>query len=449
LKLSFISVIALFVAFNTTLCGAPLTLEDAINQALQNSKLKKISQHDLAIAKARYDQAMSASYPIIDATVVGNMADDVFVDETKGSMDSPIGVIDIDFDHIIMGENTVFGKIDITYPLYTGGKISAIQKQAGLGVEISKEAKQQTRDEIIFTVTKYFTSTILTHEITALAKETQERMRAILTLTEAFYQGGSLSVKKTDYLRIKMTYANISSMVEEMKTNEQLARSALLFSMGNSTKGNIAIADYKLDFEPLSQNFEDFLTTLYSTNHQLTQAKMGVEVYEAQIQEAKSDYLPTIALYANAKTLYNNYDGGISNDTNRNTFNVGIALKYNLYHGGLTDGRVKEARLNKLKLLSQKDYLDDALQLQLKHAYLKAQRSAKQVVILKDAVETAAKNSDLNFRAYQEDMVETKDVIEAQIFESLTKASYLRARHDAIIAQANLYYILGTSGEKE
>ena len=48
-----------------------------------------------------------------------------------------------------------------------------------------------------------------------------------------------------------------------------------------------------------------------------------------------------------------------------------------------------------------------------------------------------------NVRAYQEELVETKDVIEAQLVESFTSASLYRARHELRAALADLDYRIG------
>ena len=65
----------------------------------------------------------------------------------------------------------------------------------------------------------------------------------------------------------------------------------------------------------------------------------------------------------------------------------------------------------------------------------------------KKASEAAAKaseeNRDLNERAYQEELVETKDVIEAQLVESIMKATYEKALFDHIEGEAHLDFVIG------
>jgi outer membrane protein TolC len=71
--------------------------------------------------------------------------------------------------------------------------------------------------------------------------------------------------------------------------------------------------------------------------------------------------------------------------------------------------------------------------------------SAQQQKGSSEAAATAAEeNRALNERAYQEEMVETKDVIEAQLIESLMKAQYQKSLFDNMEARANLDFVVGT-----
>jgi len=42
--------------------------------------------------------------------------------------------------------------LKMTYPIYSGGKISALQKQARIGKEIALEKDKRTKQEITFDV---------------------------------------------------------------------------------------------------------------------------------------------------------------------------------------------------------------------------------------------------------------------------------------------------------
>ena len=176
---------------------------------------------------------------------------------------------------------------------------------------------------------------------------------------------------------------------------------------------------------------------------------MAIKVSDAKIDESKSDYLPTVGLMASVQNLYSDYNYGMTNEQNKNTWMIGVGVSWSLFNGMRTTNEVEQHRLEKLKLQQQQIILRDALALQIKQAFLQMKNSYKQYKILTKATQTAAENRDLNTRAYQEEMVETKDVIEAQLMESYTKGAYYRVLYNNALAHAQADYIVAKSVEEE
>ncbi len=447
-KTLFISVSTLLVT--QQLLAQPLSLQDALSTALENNQKQKISQYDRQIAQARYKQVSSADYPTLDLSLTLNRHDEKFVDETKTSFEIPAGILapvpvsmPVEYTHVVMGRDTAIARIDLQYALYTGGKISSLKEQAKQALQYSQEASKITEDEIIRNVKKYYAAARLSEELRSLTQNTADRIEAIKDITEAFYKGESLSVKKTDYLRVNLMLLSVRSILSQMKEKEKLAKSALLFEIGKTQDTAIELTDKTLHTNKLPEDLQTYFEALYINNHQLQQSHIGLKIRDAQITEAKSDYMPTIALYANAQRLTNNLEGGIINGTNANSWDIGAALRLNIFSGNLTKYKVQEKEVEKLKLQAQQAYLKSALSLQAKNAFLSLKSSLEQVDMLNEAVAIAHENSDLNFRGYQQGMIPTKDVIEAQIFESMTKANYLKACYEAAASQAELNYTVG------
>jgi outer membrane protein TolC len=182
----------------------------------------------------------------------------------------------------------------------------------------------------------------------------------------------------------------------------------------------------------------------YKQNTQLMKINKALKIYDAKIDEARSAYKPNIALFGAVEKIDNNYDGGMSNSQNDSSWSVGIGAEWNLFNGYKTTNEVSEAKLNKLKILEQKKFLEQALALQVKKAYIGVQSSTDQVDILKQTVKTAEDNRDLNTRAYQADMVKTKDVVEAQITEAQIKAKYFQISYSKVLNKAALDLATGT-----
>ncbi|WP_457743310.1 TolC family protein [Sulfurimonas sp.] len=435
----------------TPLFAKRYSVDEAIKTALCNNQKRNISAQDRRIAQAKYKQSLSANYPTLDIKLVANRKDEAFVDEVKYDFVLPpqlagalgTSAIPVDYTHTIMGRDTQIARADAKYALYTGGKISALQKQAKAGMAYTKEAAALTDEQIVLNVKKYYAALILATKIEKLMQDTVDKMQATYELTSTFYKGASMKVKKTDYLRAKMTLLNMKSILESFKNATKLAKSALRFEMGLKDNDLLNVVENSYKAYKLSHSLENYYETLYLNNHQLKQTEIGLEAKDAKIDEMKSGFLPTIGLYANAQSLHNNKSGGLINSKNNDSWNIGVAMTYNLFNGGLSTSQTQEAKAEKLKLKAQQAYLKSGLKLKAKKAFLNAVTAQKQVSIMQEATDIAKQNSDLNFRAYQEEMVDTKDVLESQFMCSLTEAGLYRAQYAVLVNEAELEFLVG------
>ena len=475
--------------FSLSLWAQSLTLDDAIRIALENNRNLKISQAALQIADAQYHQALSARYPQLTATASAMRMDEDPSFLMKGSFTLPQDIanglalsgavtqdeinalysgsnthstlintlnaaqagmlpaqnIPLNMDVKQMDRDLGVLRVDMTYPLYTGGKVDALIRQAALNKSIQSEENRRSEAEVIYDVKRYYFGAMLAQRLSHETQITLDQMKVLKELTESFYKGGSLKVKKTDYLRISTTVSMIESMNEEMLSNVELARSALVNSTGLPWNSTISLAETEFESPKLNQNLNTLIEEAYRFNPMINQLKLAVDVHSAKIDEASSAYLPSVALTANAQKLFNSYDGGVVNDTNRNSWTIGVGLQWNLFEGFRTDYAVQEAKLNKQNIQHKEVLLQEGLALQVKYAFIKMGQSHRQFNALLSAKESSAENADLNTRAYQADMVETKDVIEAQIMETFAKMAYYKNLHDFSSSRAQLDFIIANS----
>ena len=183
------------VSYANEVINKTITLEQAIEIALLNSEKNRISKYDMQIPQAQYKQAMFANLPSLDLEIAAVKRDEHIVNITQGEFALPQDIsnalalistpperqaqvqqaiaagmlppvtMPLDFESVVMGDETVVGSLKMTYPLYTGGKISAIQKQARLGKEIANDKDKRTSQEIIFDVTKYYQGALLAKNV--------------------------------------------------------------------------------------------------------------------------------------------------------------------------------------------------------------------------------------------------------------------------------------------
>lgn len=439
-----------------------ITLEEAIQIALENNKRNKVSKLALEVANAQYNQALSANYPTINAMLVGIRKDENHIyqqrgnfnlneEETKDLIQNLTGVrppvasplsIPATLNPVSYGRDTVKGSINLEYPVYTGGKISAIIEQAKLNKQIAFNAMKREEESVVFDTKKYFYGYVLTNELHKIAKDSYKRMQFISDLTKKFYESGeSLTVKKTDYLSVQVTVTLIESIVSKLEANKNLVKSALINSMGLSWDSDINIS-YTNRLVPPNYTLAKLVEKAYSSNKDINEIDIALKVTKEQIKEKKAGHYPTLAFMGEVSRTYNSYEYGFLNEDQRNRWNIGFAANLPLFDGFKTTSEVEEKIAEKKKMYLIRDMLKDAVAMQVKNELTNALIGFKQIKTLKKAKELAKDSRELNIRAYQIEAVEPKDVVQAQYIEYV-KADYLKFVHDYLISLAKIDKLVG------
>mgnify|MGYP003677356761 CR=1 FL=1 len=457
--------IATLLVSATAAASAPLenlTLEQAIRIARENHSSLVVSQSALEVAEAQYQQAMAAFGPKVNFEAGVQRADQDRTFTFSGtvqtpdmSLSTPLGTIPVqgqplpmNLDVKLFDRDVSQASLNFTYPLYTGGKEEAVKGIARRGADIAREDNRRTELELVRDVRKYYNGARFAEQMEQLAVDTAERFKALEDLTERLYQGASLKVRRTDYLRSRTSTSVARSMLSEARYGRSLSREALINAMGLPLNTSLSLAP-EAPLPDFDGRLNELVADAMQFNPDRQRLALAIEAAAYKVDEARSGYLPTVGIEASTYKVWNGYDGGLFNSDNRDGWTIGIGLKWDIFDSGVVKAQVKEAVAGKSKLEAQQILLDKGLSLQIKDDFLRIQRARAQADDNLKAKTFAEENRKLNVRAYQEEMVETKDVIEAQIIESFTTANFYRARYDLLTAMADLDYRLGRALQNE
>jgi outer membrane protein len=440
-----------------------VTFQQCVDIALEHNRWRPVSQFNVEIAQAQLKQALSTYWPQLGATASYQHMDEplnfIFPEinftapASTMTVDTMLGTLPVNVppqsvtvpaqDIKLMDEQTGAASLNLMYPLYTGGKRSAVVKQAESGLAAARQEARRTDLQVIYDVKRTYYGAVLAKRLCGIAEETLARMEVTLELTEHLYKGGSMQVKKTDYLRNKTVVEGLRATVAFLKGNERLTLAALTNVIGLDWDSEIDVAEAEVPFRPHEADLKRLVGSAYRFNPDWNKLEEGIKAAEAHIDEKTADHFPQIALVGNLTHIENSYDKGIATADNKDSWTAGIVMELLLFKGFRTKQEVKEARARLGKLQGQKVLLREGIALQVKDAFIQMARSQDQKRAMDAAVTASEESRDLNERAYQEELVETKDVIEAQLVESFVKANYEKILYDHIEAQARLDFVVG------
>jgi len=440
----------LFILFSNVLCAYPreLNVEQCINIALKNNRFIKISEIDTQISKARKSQADSALYPNFSGQIIGTIMDQnpifVFPQEKMLGVNVPEKKIKI------MDNKLAIMNLGIMQILYSGGLISSYRNQARHGIEISKTETLKTSLKVIYDVKKYYWSAILSKKLFKITDNLFKRLQIHLELAEKMYKGGTGKVTKRDFLKTKMMVNTVESLRVEFEMNLVLAKKALINTIGEEfSSDNIMLSDEELPFDDIKIDEQSLLSELYQFNPDWKKIEHAMKVFESQVNEAESIHLPKIGVFGTMRYLLNSYDKGMVPPENKLQFMGGVGIDIPIFSGLFGVNKVREAKYKLSKIKQQKLIFISSIATKIRVHLKQLKGIGKKTNILNSNLKTSKELTSLNLRAYQANVGELKDVIEARIIEGIVNGNLQKVKYDYLLAKIELENTIGKEIEKK
>jgi outer membrane protein TolC len=442
-----------------------LSLNQAIELGLKNNIEKQISYQSALIAESQYQQALSARWPTVNLQVGFQHRDrpPTFTNPEMnialpqqlsaglyGVSNGQINVTSITVPEQtikMFNQNTSTASLQLLYPLYTGGKISSIINQAGIGKEIAQEEMRRSTLQVVRDVKRYYYAAHLTNELSKTAKRIHGELSNTRDLTKSLYEGGSGTVNKLDYLKTEMAVSYAKSVEIDFAGKHKSAVAALANTMGLSWDSQITV-ETPLKTEGVhTAQLASLVQQATQFNPQIGVLKLAVRASDEKINEARSGYFPQIALSADTTHYENGYDKGLANGNNKNSWTIGIGLSMPLFNGFLTDHQVSAAKLQSSQMQNKQKLVEQGVATLVKNLLIEYETAHQQIDVSEQASRLADDHSDLTTRAFQIGASKPEDMVHASILQAITQGNLLRARHDQQLNLAELDYVLGSEAQ--
>jgi outer membrane protein TolC len=437
----------------------PLTLDRCIAIALEQNQQRRISQLGVETAEAQLQQALSAYWPQVSFGTAYTQLDEdinfIFPRETSQYTISGIAPAPVtttvtvpEKDIKVMERENIISRLQMVYPLCTGGLRGAMVRQAEAGVAAARQVTRRSELRLVYDVQRMYYGAVLAQRLSAIGTQALQRLQATVELTETLYKGGSQNVDKRDYLRSKVIYESARSIVALIQSNVELAKAALANTMGLEWDSAIELAEKQIPLIPIQVKLDRMVAGAYRFNPDWKRLEAAIDAYDAKVSEEKSRRWPKVGLSGTLWRWDNNMDNnGLATDENEQGWAVGVALKVPLFAGFLTTGKIKAARTRLAAMQARQLLFKGGLALQIKHAFLQMDHARRVRESTRAAAEAATQNRDLTERAYRMDLAGADDVIESQVMESLTQARAEESLYSYVAAQYLLSYLVGTKIE--
>ncbi len=325
--------------------------------------------------------------------------------------------------------------VDMTLPLYTGGKLEGTIEKAQLAVKVADHGVNNSRQQVQLDATTGYYDILKTTNIVILSGESLDRLNAHLKNVEAQYNAGT--VAKSDVLRSEVEKAKAEQSLITAKNAYELAVSSLNNIIGLPLDTELTVKD-ELKYQKFDKTLEQCIATGLNQRPDLAQAKLNVDIAKTSISVAESGNRLSVAATASEKWNDSDFPG-----TKNNTWTIGINASYNLFDSGLTTAKVKNARADLVKSSEQLRQAGDNAQLQIRQAYLNMIEAEKRIDTSKVAVVKAEEDYKIAQVRYSAGVGTNLDVIDSQVALTSAKTDYVQAMYDYNTSRAKLDKAMG------
>lgn len=399
-----------------------LTLDDTIAMALKNNHSIKVAESeaekadwDISAAKTGKEPSISLSHNATRSKTADSKILDTVVPSSIG--------------------NKFANSIDLTYPLYTGGKVEGTIEKAKLGSKVAELGITKTQQQVKLDATTGYYSILQTRNIVKLSEESLDRLNAHLKNVEAQYGAGT--VAKSDVLRSEVEKAKAEQSLIKANNSYELAVSSLNNVIGMPLDTKIAVKE-ELKYAKYDKTLEDCIKVALADRPDLEQAATSVDMAKADIKVAKSGNKLTINAVASEKWSDKDFPG-----TDNNTWSIGISANYNLFDSGLTRSKVRGTETTLDKAATQLLQARDAAQLEVRQAYLNMQEAEKRIETSQVAVVKAEEDYKIAQVRYSAGVGTNLDVMDSQVALTSAKTDYVQALYDYNTSRAKLDKAMG------
>lgn len=261
-------------------------------------------------------------------------------------------------------------------------------------------------------------------------------------LTRSEYQFEYGQNTKLDVLNAEVDINNDSVNIINASQNLINAKRDLNVVTGN-TIAQLFEVDTTITFL-LQLNKENLLANLYANNVNLIQNEKNIAINEFTLKANNSGYLPTIGLTGSYGWNENNNNAASFVVVSTNVgASAGLNLSWNLFDGGGTITRVRNARINLENQKLEKERLKLNIERDFNNAWDDYQNKLLIYDVQEDNIKTAKNNFERTEEKFKLGQVTSIEFRQAQLNLLTAELSKNQAKYDAKLSEVAVLQISG------
>ncbi len=410
-----------------------LTLDKSVRLALEQNPYHLATEERVDVAYSRLREATSGFMPSLNA---------------QGQRTLLEKSMELEFPSFIPGEPPQRVELDFTkdfqfsmslsFPLYTGGRLTSGYNQAKYNLESAKEAVRQSKHLTVFNTKRAFYGHLLAKEFVSVAEEAVRVTEENLENVKNMYEVGMAS--KMDLLRSEVRLTNMQPEIIAAKNSLRISELNLKTLLGMDLSQSVQI-EGALSYEPFEPDLEGCIATALAHRPEISQFDFQKKMAGESLKFSRAGYLPTVAMSGSYSFWADKLN--FRKDNWSSFYAINLVLNIPIFNGFKESAQIAQSKAIIREIELNQKALQDAVELEVRQAVLLLKEAKETLLSQEKNTEQAQESLRITQLNFSEGMATTLDVISVEAAYSQAQVNYSRALYNYVVAVADLDRAMG------
>ncbi len=413
----------------------PLTLNQCIKLALDQSPSMRMAALDLKTAEFDVADARSNYWPQINASGQYRFSEEIDFGWERQNYDA---------------------SLNASYTIWDHGRRGAGLAQARLNEQGVQSDYENSKQSLIYSVTEAYYALLEAEKLIDVNEKLLEISKGNVEKVTAFQEAGR-SIP-ADVAAARVQQANDELSVINAQNNLELARARLASLMGLDPGTPIGVVDedaalvspdadrmFTLPALLMKEvSLEDSLAEAMEERPELVRLRIRLASLEWSLKLARLDRWPVITAEYGYNVQLDDYLRDRDNFKEYRDWSAVARVSFPIFDGGVSKRREQSAEIALQQMEESMSERERSIKLEVQQAYLNLERAKKSLEIAKEQVTDATESLNVTQGRYEQTMVIFLEVLSAQARYAQALTNQVRAFYDFKITQKALEKAVGT-----
>ena len=401
----------LLLFLSTFLSAQELSLKEAYNLMLSNNGNLNASEQAMNAKKEEQKAMKGLRYPSLSVSgTYAHLEKDISFDlnEQRNMASGLLGVPDPtllgDWNFTLLEQNLGFASADISWPIFAGGKINAVNKAAEIKYQLTENNYKIQENALTIKLIDYYYKLKLAKQAEDLRLKVFETIELHSDHANKLFENGIIPEVET--LNAKVALSNAKRELEASKKDVSLATTAIKNLIGDK---EFSSPSTEFLIPSLDTSLNEFQNEMIENNEQLKFLEKNQDLAKVGVKVETSEYFPKVAMFGK-HTLWKDNLSLIDVK-----WLVGVGATWDIFNGFEREHKIKAAKhkVEQVKQLEKQAKLN--LKTYTEKLYNELEKQKEQYTSLENDESLAQKLKYMRTRAFEEGTGTSLEVIDATL----------------------------------